>query len=534
MDTSCYHDATRQDPAHSMMMATHDDRWVATGMGPLATVAHVLAANDCAPASDPRKVFNVKINSHSQPLQPSAFGFTPSTRAPGAFDTPHKAASAAGSENHFTRLPHAHISTTSSAAHKPYQALPPDISNDHLGGQPQYNLACSAGNTDQRLGNAASMAVVPSPESPLGSGAYFDPSAEGMPDLPAGSTIEAPDTDMNMAYDVPCAPASTTSTHHHAVSAVSTHSASLQHSAQAGLPASGPPTAFLSTAFGTLAMHEGPTPMDTGHAEEQILQNHMTHPSDPHLRISTSSRVQPEGSLAAFDGSTFGSRFSSASDLAWTSHSSSPASMFPNTTSQPPSRTHSGYTDIQQQYVSHAALTTPYTMANDPSQAGHAGGGYEGNEVNQGERALSPALDVEMLRSMGYKLGDLMDDGGYSLGKIAETRRMRLMAEGPKPRQNRTPPSPRSIMDHRFSGGTVSGGQSTHHSGRSRLSVEARAVGSAAAAAAGDSSLWSRPAPVSSPLDTHQYFLPRNLVSPPPPPPTSHAPCVTHDSFTDT
>ncbi len=160
------------------------------------------------------------------------------------------------------------------------------------------------------------------------------------------------------------------------------------------------------------------------------------------------------------------------------------------------------------------------TSYNAPAQyAGHAG-------------PLGSALDLEMLHNAGYNPEDLMHDASYNLGKASEARRMRLMAEGPKPRQSRLPPSPSSIMDQRFSGGSApfSGG-STHFSGgsaqfsgRSRLSREGRG-GSPAPNTAAYGSLWTSPTPTQTP-DFPQYYLPSNLVSLPPAIPV----CAANDS----
>lgn len=72
-------------------------------------------------------------------------------------------------------------------------------------------------------------------------------------------------------------------------------------------------------------------------------------------------------------------------------------------------------------------------------------------------QALNAAAEM---RIMGWNLEDLMDDEVYSLSKAAEARRMRVMAKGPKPLSEQIYPSPFSILDHCFSLGTVSVGES--------------------------------------------------------------------------
>ena len=558
-DMSTYQAATQQEQPHSMMVM--GDRWGATGMGPLATVAHVLAANNTqTPPSDPPRLPTVRIGSQPHFLQPSASHGAAPTGGTGGFDHPHQAAAAAGSGDQPSHMPNPQISSAFSA-HNPYQAIPQGSLDSSEGAHHQMVGGFPAGHAYQQLENASTMTVASSLESSLGSGAipaYFN-SAEGIPDLTIGPPLdthtgrfmtsngnfstrssgnfsshsvqsgsnsldnmraaakrghdlsEGPDTDMTMVHDAPCAPPAT---HHHASTAVGAHSAPPPrnpHAPTALGPHSAPQPKVLATAFGTLAMDDGSTPMETGIAEETTQQTQMSHLSGTHLRPTCRTGTSGE-SVAAFYGSAPGSNFSSGLDLTQPIHTHSPAAGFRAPASQPPSLTQSGYHESQQLQQKYMADAHKKPHRNNASQMV-----YTANEHQENGQALSPALDVEMLHSMGYNLEDLMDDGGYSLGRAAETRRMRLVAEGPKPRQARMPLSPRSMVDHRFSGGTVSGG-STQHSGRSRLSVEARAFGSGPAAAADGSSFWSRPTSVSSPLDSHQFFLPSNLVPPPPPP----------------
>ncbi|KAK9832981.1 hypothetical protein WJX74_003342 [Apatococcus lobatus] len=556
MDMSTLQDASQQDQTHSTM--TNDDRWGATGMGPLATVAHVLAANNRSSLTDQFNIPTVRINPHSQPLQSSSSQTAAvPTGAAGHSDMPHQAASAAGSGIQTTHLPNPHMSSAFSA-YNPYQALPQRSEIRAQSSYRQASQALPAGNPYQQYENAASMAVAPSLESSLGSGvipAYFDPPAEGLPDLPVGPALdahtgrfltsngnfstrssgnisghsvqsgsnslenmraaaktdhgpnEAPDADMTMVHDAPCAPPST---HHNGTTAVGTHSAPPsathigQNGSQFGHSAVGvgakPPANLLSTAFGSLAVDSGSMPMDTGIAEDiNQHQCNLIQPTEPRSG-PPSWTFSSGGSVAAFGGS----RFSSGSDLAQHS-TSSPASFLQKPVSQNQSLTLGEFNQSQQLHKQFLSNASAHSHRNDPSREGYPAHEHQEDGASLIGRALSPALDVEMLRSIRLNLDDLMDDGGYSWARAAEARRMRLVAEGPKPRQTRMPLSPRSIAGHGFSAGTASGGTfsggSAHNSGRSRLSMGAQADGS---------SLWSRPV-VSSPLDSPQYFLPSNL-----------------------
>ena len=305
---------------------------------------------------------------------------------------------------------------------------------------------------------------------------------------------DACDADMGMMHDAPCGPPST----HCAPTAVGSHS--------------GSPSALISTAFGTLVTDDGSGPMDMCTGDQPASKQVPAVPAMPLLGRRLSART-----VTSFD-------------LGQRSSSNSPASHYYGPLTQPahqgithfPQSLDLGDAEMTQQYICHLQ-----DMGSAPSGDGRApqqGYAYpvEGQASDQQVgmglqgaaptgRPYSPALDVEMLRSMGNVPQDVMDDGGYSLGKVSGPRRARMMAEGPKPMQGRLPPFPRSIMDQRFSSGTVSGG-SFHHSSRTRFSREARSSAMTAATAA-ESSPWSCPASTPAPLDSRQYFLPTNLMS---------------------
>ena len=529
---SSAHTDAPQDPSHY----TAEDRWGASGMDPLSTVAHVLAATGHTSPPDTANLFGHSMNtSHAPTLQTPGPHVTGSTSL---FGPPSGAAATAAAIRPGTPDPR---NRTPFSAYGLDQGDPQDISMSEppphhpFPGQTPHLMAAPGASSE---GYDLTIAAAASLDSSLGSGfipAYFDTQGTGMPDLPAGSGLDmrngrfltsngffsarssqrsaisrdssfehgrgeqpdmgdACDTDMGMVHDAPCGPPST----HCAPTAIGTHS--------------GPPSALLSAAFGTLAMDDGSGPMDMCTREQPLLKQVPAAHAMPLAGRRLSARTVTSGS-----------------DQGQRSSSNSPASHYyaPWTQPAPQGTTHFpqsldlGDAEMTQQYLSHLQ-----GMSSSPSGDGRApqqgdaypvGGQASNQQVGMGFRGAeptgrpySPALDVDMLRSMGYVPQDVMDDGGYSLGKVSGARRARTMAEGPKPRQGRLPPSPRSIMDQRFSSGTVSGG-SSHHS-RTRFSREARSSATAAATAA-ESSLWSRAASTPAPQDSPQYFLPTNLVS---------------------
>ncbi|KAK9864635.1 hypothetical protein WJX84_012064 [Apatococcus fuscideae] len=343
---SSAHTDAPQDPSHY----TAEDRWGASGMDPLSTVAHVLAATGHTSPPDTANLFGHSMNtSHAPTLQTPGPHVTGSTSL---FGPPSGAAATAAAIRPGTPDPR---NRTPFSAYGLDQGDPQDISMSEppphhpFPGQTPHLMAAPGASSE---GYDLTIAAAASLDSSLGSGfipAYFDTQGTGMPDLPAGSGLDM----RNGRF----------------------------------LTSNG----FFSARSSQRSAISRDSSFEHGRGE----QPDMGDACDTDMGMGLSSSPSGDG------------RAPQQGDA--------------------------------------------YPVGGQASNQ-QVGMGFRGAEPTG--RPYSPALDVDMLRSMGYVPQDVMDDGGYSLGKVSGARRARTMAEGPKPRQGRLPPSPRSIMDQRFSSGT--------------------------------------------------------------------------------